>query len=350
MKKRILGVLLTLTMVVGLVAGCGSKKEDNKKSSESTTETSSETSGAETTEKAGFSKIALLLPGVITDQGWNTNAYNGLMALQDMGYDCTYTESVETANIETTIRTYADQGYELLILHGSQFADAAIMVAPDYKDKYFFVVGNQPAGTECPENVGFIYNTGLYIAYMAGAVAALSSETGTIGYLGGIESDSQLVMKYAFIDGATHVNPDINVISVMAGTFDDSALGKEAALSMIEQGADVLIHTADTTGLGLIEAAKEHNVKIIGYGGDQHELAPDLVITSIVEDIPMIITSLPEKIENGTFSGLWVAGLDDHIKYLADYAEWVDSDVITKAQEIYDQVASGAIELKERYE
>lgn len=343
--KKFISILGCIVLSLAMITGCSST-ESTTESTEGTTETSE---GEGTSEKS-FSKIALILPGVITDQSWNTNAYKGLEELMAEGYECTYTESVENADIESTFRIYADQGYDLIIGHGSQFGDAAITVAADYPDKYFFVVGNQPAGTECPDNVGFIYNTGVYVAFLAGACAALNSETGTIGYLGGIESDSQLAMKFAYIDGATYVNPDINVIDVMAGTFDDSALGKEAATAMIEQGADVLTHTCDTTGLGLIEAAKEAGVKVIGYGTDQSSLAPDLVITSIIEDIPAIITALPERIENGTFGGLWVSGIEDHIKYLSPYADFVPDDVKAQLDDIYNKIASGEIEVTERYE
>lgn len=347
--KKLISILLCMVLIVSVMAGCGSK--DTESSAESSEVSSvSENSGEEEESEKSFSKIALLLPGVITDQSWNTNAYIGLQQLMEEGYECTYTESVANADVESTFRIYADQGYDLIIGHGSQFGDAAIAVAADYPDQYFFVVGNQPAGTECPENVGFIYNTGVYVAYMAGACAALNSESGTIGYLGGIESDSQLAMKFAYIDGAKQVNPDINVIDVMAGTFDDSALGKEAAMAMIEQGADVLTHTCDTTGLGLIEAAKEANVKVIGYGTDQSSLAPDLVITSIVEDIPTIIASLPGRIEDGIFGGLWTVKLDDHIKYLADYASFVPDDVKAELDDLYDKLVSGEIEVEERYE
>ena len=78
--------------------------------------------------------------------------------------------------------------------------------------------------------------------------------------------------------------------------------------------------------------------------------APDLVITSIVEDIPTIIASLPGRIEDGIFGGLWTVKLDDHIKYLADYASFVPDDVKAELDDLYDKLVSGEIEVEERYE
>jgi len=296
-----------------------------------------------------MSKIALLLPGSITDQSWNTSAYNGLEILKGEGYETAFTENVEVANIEAAFRNYANEGYELIIGHGFQFGDAAIRVAEEYPDKYFFVFGKKPDG-DAPANVGFVDQKEFEGAYLCGALAASVSKTGTIGFLGGIEGPSQQANQNAYTEGAKSVNADITVLGIMAGTFSDPAKGKEAALAQIEQGADVVMHTCDTTGLGLIEAAKEKGVFIIGYGADQNELAPDLMLTSLTASIPDVIASQVDRIASGAFSGVWKPGVSDGIIGIAPFGSSVPAEVAAAIDALKTKVVSGEITVTESYE
>ena len=117
-----------------------------------------EAAAEETTDAAAsVETIALILPGVITDQSWSQLAYEALEDLKDEGYDTAYTESVTAADAETVFRTYADQGYDLIIGHGSEFTEAAVTVAGDYPDTYFFCTNKCPDGVEPPANLGFCY-------------------------------------------------------------------------------------------------------------------------------------------------------------------------------------------------
>lgn len=356
--KKALGLFLTAAMVVGMAACGGSTTNTSSAdtSLDSTANTSAATEAAATSEAAvndavesaessgaKVETIALILPGVITDQSWSQLAYEALEDLKNEGYSTAYTESVSAADAETTFRTYADQGYDLIIGHGSEFTEAAVTVAGDYPETYFFCTNKCPDGVTPPSNLGFCYCKEYEAAYACGVAAALMTESKTVGYLGGMEQSSQIADKNAFIDGVASIDSDIQVITVMSGSFDDSALGKEAALSMIEQGADVLMHSCDTTGLGLIEACKENNVKFIGYGADQKDLEPSLAITSCIADTGMAIESVIGKVGTDEFGSSWMPGMADGVVFIGSFGDNVPQDVQDQVNQVVEQIKNGEL-------
>lgn len=332
---------LVLALMVFLLVGCSS----------STEETKTDTSDATTQEGGKVEKIALLLPGTITDHGWNANAHAGLEKLKGEGYETAYTEMVVAANMEATFRNYAKEGYDLLIGHGGQFGDAALRVAADYPEKYFFVFGPAPdENAEMPDNMCFVDEGEFEGAYLAGVLAALTTESNVIGYVGGEDISTQRADKNAFIEGVASIDPAIDVQVIIAGTFEDSAKGKESALALIEQGADVLMHSADSTGVGVIEAAKEQEVYVIGYGTDQSNLAGEYILTSIIINIPDAIVQQLDRIEQGNFAGVYKQGLEVGLIALAPYGPSVPEEVRTQVDETEEQIISGEVEVTLSYE
>ncbi len=125
--KKLLAILLCLVMVLSLVACGGSDdadKPDETKANEETKATEEATKpDAEPTGDEELS-IALILPGVITDESWNYTAYQGLEQLKAEGYKTQYVENTDTSNCEAVAMNFVDEGYSLVIAHGSQFGDA----------------------------------------------------------------------------------------------------------------------------------------------------------------------------------------------------------------------------------
>lgn len=149
-NRRILPILLCAAMAVSVMTGCKAKTEETAKAAEGAKTGQSEAAGTEGTgEKAPageVSKIAILLPGFITDKSWNQGAYEGLKELESQGYGIAYTEDVQAADMESTFRSYCEEDYDFVIGHGVQYGDACVRVAEDYPEKYFFITGNPPEG------------------------------------------------------------------------------------------------------------------------------------------------------------------------------------------------------------
>ena len=141
-------------------------------------------------------------------------------------------------------------------------------------------------------------------SFLVGAAAALKSQTGTIGFIGGVENDLIKKFEAGYVAGAQAVNPDIEVLANYISQppdfsgFNDPAKGKEIAAAQYEAGADVVYSAAGGSGLGAFEAAAEAGapgeVWAIGVDSDQYELvSPELQ--------PYILTSMLKKVDVATY-------------------------------------------------
>ena len=329
--KRMLALGASLALTAGLAA-CGDDGDDTS-------------SGGDD----GGVKVALVMSGSINDGGWNQGAYGGLEQLEASGFETRYSENVQQADISSTLEGYAKDGYDLVIGHGYEFGSAVSELAPTYPDTSFFATTFTPdPGVSLPDNLAFVDVQYYKVSYATGVLAALMSESGTVGVVGGGDNPTQATMIKAFAAGAASVN-GTEALDVLTGDYDDPQKGREAALAMIGQGADVIAHFANTTGLGALQAAISEGVEVIGFYDDQLEVAPELMGTSFRIELGKMVAYLGEALRDGTFPGgtewapemafMWapVAGDADH------NASVVPGDVWSSFLETYAEVNSGAI-------
>jgi basic membrane protein A len=161
--------------------------------------------------------------------------------------------------------------------------------------------------------------------YLMGILSASMSRTGKIGMVGGFEQPSIIKVVEAYKLGARLVNPDIIVYDVYINSFTDVALGKEAALSIADNGADVISHVANQAGTGVIKAAEERGLLSTGDSYDQNSIAPDTVICSTVYSVPQLVLSAVDKVKNNTFvGGVYNLGMRDGVIDIAPYHGFED--------------------------
>jgi basic membrane protein A len=319
------------------LAACGGSKTEEPKTEETKTE--------ETKTEEGKLRVALLLPGSLNDGGWNAAAYTGLMQLEAEGYEVAFTENVHIAAIEEAARNYASEKYDLVIGHGFEFGEPFMRIATEFPEVKFFVSGKMPDGVteqDLPKNTGFMDYREYEGGYLAGIIAGGMTKTNVIGYIAGLEIPTQVSDMAGFVQGVKRINPDAKVYGVVTGTFEDPAKGKEAALAQIDMGADIICQSADSTGLGAIEACLERGIKLIGYGGDQFEMAPDLMMTCFTTDNASVVRLQASLIENGTFGGLWTPGVVDGVVSLSPYHNFENQI----PQSVKDEVAAALEEIK----
>jgi basic membrane protein A len=247
--------------------------------------------------------VALLLPGSVADGGWNLLAYQGLESLKAQGYKVAFTESVKQDQLEQVIRGYGDDGYNLIIGHGYEYGSAFGEIAPNYPKSDFFASTFKPEG-KAPPNVEYVDLAYLKVAYAAGALAALISDKGkAVGFAGGGDNPTQQGMMRGFIVGAEKTRPGIKGIGIVTGDYNNAAKGREAATTMIGNGADVIWHAADVTGLGAIQGAAAAKVKAIGCYDDQASVAPDSVASSFEQKLAWIVEQVGHSVADKTFKG-----------------------------------------------
>jgi basic membrane protein A and related proteins len=262
--------------------------------------------------------VALLTPGSISDQAWNGAAYEGLQRIRDsLGARISHIEVKTPSEFEENFRQYGAQGYRLVIGHGAEFQDAAIRVAPEFPGTvYVSVGGNRVEGNAI--GLEFAFEEG---SYLAGVVAARGSSSGVIGCIGGTELVPVRRSFEAFAAGARSVRPDIRILTSYVGNWDDASAGKEQALAQIGRGADVIFGNADAAGLGIFQAAREHPaVRIIGANSDQAPVAPEVVLGSVVIDIPHAFLETAREVRSADFVPRVIA-----FGTASDVVRWVDN-------------------------
>jgi basic membrane protein A and related proteins len=244
-------------------------------------------------------RVALLTPGPISDNGWNAGAYAGLQRIKDsLGARVSHIQTKTPAEFDENFRLYGEQGYALVIGHGFEYQDAAQRVSPDFPRTVYVTTSGNRTG---PNFAGleFAFEDG---AYLAGIVAAATTKSGTIGAIGGQEIPPVKRSFYAFEAGAKSVNPAIKVLVSYIGNWDDASAGKEQALAQIGRGADVIFQNADAAGLGIFQAAREaKSVRVIGSNSDQNAVAPEVVLGSVVIDLPHALLLVAKEVQTGTF-------------------------------------------------
>lgn len=283
--KKVLMLLAMLAMVV--LTACGSKKEAAE---------------APKTTEAKPLKVGIVLSiGGLGDESFNDSAFRGLeMAQKDLGIEFKYVEPASPSEDEGYLREYAEAGYDLVIATGFLMKDATEKVAKDFPDVKFALIDEVSA----LPNVASLLFAEDQGSFLVGALAAMMSKTGNVGFVGGMEIPLIQKFQKGYEMGAKYVNPSIKVGSLYtsgSNPFNDPVRGKENALSLIKQGADVVYHAAGGTGVGVIEAAKESKVFAIGVDSNQDGLAQGTVLTSMIKNVDIAVYNTIKAVKEGTF-------------------------------------------------
>src|SRR3989475_9408337 len=223
-------------------------------------------------------KVAMLLPGSINDQSWNASGYAGLQKLKDNGFEIAYSENVQAADHIEAMKDYARRGFSPVIGHSGRFLSAAQRVGPEF-EKTVFLVGSGSGGQN---NVISLDVANEQYAYLVGVLAARMSKTGKIGAVAGLEGLPNMVASMGgFRLGAKSVRPEIEVKIIYLQSMEDPAAAKEAALSLIAGGADVIGGKLNAGHAGIIQAAKDKGVFAAGRSVGHTAIAPERVLTNI---------------------------------------------------------------------
>lgn len=255
-------------------------------------------SGAPSTSTSDF-KVALLTPGPISDQAWNSGAYQGLLRIRDsLNASVSHIQTRTPADFEENFRHYGEDGYQLVFGHGFEFQDAAERVAPEFPRTVFITTsGSRVAPNVSPMVFGFEDPS-----YVAGVLAGSLTTSNIIGAIGGTEIPPVRSSFAAFEAGARAVNPKVRVLISYVGNWEDASAGKEQAIAQIRRGADFIFQNADAAGLGIFQAAREANgIAVFGANVDQNSVAPDVIIGSVVIDLPHAFLSVAREVKDGRF-------------------------------------------------
>lgn len=232
-------------------------------------------------------KVALVLPGPVNDSYWNQAAYNGLKRFEtDYMAKIAVVEKVTVSDAKEVFESLVEKEFDLIIAHGYEYGKLLRKIAKLYPETFFCVIGGEVK--QEPNLCSFNFKDEQY-GYLIGIVAGLNTSTNKVGIVVGKKLPSIERVIVGMRNGLKSVNPKADLVVSYINTWDDINKGREAAISQINTGVDIITHLADTSGIGVIKAAEETDISAIGAIVDQHDLAPSTVISSGIEDASQIV-------------------------------------------------------------
>jgi len=281
------------------------------------------------------------------DKSFNEAAFNGAERFAaETGGSYRDIELQSEAQREQALRRFAEAGFNPVVTTGFSMSSPIAAVAADYPDTKFVTIDGFVDPGEHPNVLSILFaeHEG---SYLVGMMAAMASDSGTVGFVGGM--DIPLIRKFAcgYAQGVKAVNPDATVIANMTGTtpaaWNDPVKGAELAKAQISQGADVIYAAAGGTGLGVLQTAADENILSIGVDSNQNYLHPGKVLTSMLKRVDVAVfdaMSAGADLETGVIA-LGLA--NEGVGYAVDEhnASLVSDDMKSSVDAAREQIIAG---------
>jgi basic membrane protein A len=287
------------------------------------------------------------------DKSFNEAAYNGAERFrEETGIDYLEFEMTGEAQRAQALRRMAQRA-DVVVAVGFAFATPLEEIAPEFPDTKFTIID---AEVEAPnvQSVRFKEHEG---SFLVGMLAALASETGKVGFVGGMDIPLIRNFLHGYEQGVKHVDPDAEVIANMTGTtpaaWNDPTRGAELARGQFDRGADVVYAAAGGTGLGVLQAAADTGHLAIGVDSNQNYLQPGHILTSMVKRVDNAVYEAFMNAKEGTWEpGVKNLGLaEEGVGYAVDEhnRELITPEMEQKVEEAKQKIVSGGIEVTDYY-
>ena len=279
-KKKVLYIVLTLVLLFSFVAACAPPAAEEPAAEEpAAEEPAAEEPAAEEMMEPTELK-AVLLTSTSAEEPWNSvyvSAWDRVAATKPHGLTMTLdvAENVAVSDVSRVMNEYFNTGeYDVIISHGGEYKDATEEFADANTETLTIANGSvfEPRG-------GNYFHSNVYIqecAYLTGIIAGMMTETDKVGAVASFPYPNVNLPINAFFLGAKAVNPDVEQVVTYIDSWWDPPKAAESAAAQIAAGADLIY----AERFGPFEAAKDAGIYAFGHFSDQHDLAPDVVITS----------------------------------------------------------------------
>ena len=298
---------------------------------------------------ADFKPAVVFDKGGKFDKSFNEGVWNGVRKFVDeTGVEVLEYQVTNEAQREQAMRRMVRRGATVVLAVGFSQADAINAVAGDHPDRQFAIIDVFWLDRPNLRQYAFKEHEG---SYLVGVAAALTSKTGKIGFVGGM--DVPLIRKFAcgYVQGAREARSAIEVLRNMTGTtpaaWNDPAKGAELARGQIDRGADIVYHAAGATGLGVIRAVADAGKLAIGVDSNQNGVAPGHVLTSMLKRVDVAAYQTLKDARDGKFTaGVVTLGLaEGGVDWAQDEhnADLVSADVRAAVERAKADIIAGRI-------
>jgi basic membrane protein A len=266
-------------------------------------------------------------PGLLFDLGgkfdksFNEASYNGAEQFKtETGIEYVEFEVSNEAQREQALRRFAEDGRNPIVMAGFSWASALEIVADEFPETEFAII-DMVVEKPNVRSVVFKEQEG---SYLVGVMAAMASQTGTVGFVGGMNVPLIGKFECGYVSGVMETKPDDKVIRNYTGdtpaAWNDPTKGSEITRSQIDQGADVIYHAAGGTGVGVLQAAADAGKLGIGVDSNQNAMHPGKVLTSMLKRVDVAVYQAFTDAKNGEFTaGVNNLGLaEDGVGYAMD--------------------------------
>ena len=287
----------------------------------------------------GKVKAAFIYAYNIGDYGW---IYSHDQARKKVDAEMEFVETIGVENVpkdSTAERVLVDlikEGYNVIVCTSYDYQKTTLKVAEAYPNVHFL----NSTGSAVAKNVGSYFGKTFEGNYLAGVLAGLMTKSNKLGYVGGNPINVAILDVNAFLMGARQVNPDVTLKVIWINTWFNPSKEREAALSLIDVGADVLAH--DTNTPSIHQAAQSKGVYSIGRNSDMARFAPEAVLTGTVWTWDGYYGPVFKAIHEGNFqpSAYW-GSLKDGVVSLAPYAAFIPDEKIKVVEEYKARLLAG---------
>ena len=256
--------------------------------------------------------IVLFETDNIRDDSFNAAAKEGLESFQkhrDTTVEYLAGDAHNRGDLEKTVRQALEHGHSPIICVGFAYNPFVSQLARTNPGTRFVLIDSKVENQDELENVQSIVFREEQGSFLVGVLAALTTETGVIGFVGGRDCDVIRNFACGFAQGVQYQSPEAHVLVKMAGTtgaaFKAPAIGARLARDLVAARADVIFHAAGGTGRGVIETARELGILAIGVDLNQNSLAPGTMLTSMLKRVDVAVyLALSEAAD-----GVWEPGV-----------------------------------------
>jgi basic membrane protein A len=348
MRKRWIVVLLAAALLGGVLLSVSCKKKE--------------------TATGQALKVVLYVNGTLGDKSFFDSANSGLVrAAKELGV---VTKTIEggydPARWEPDIAQLTEADWDLIIAGTWQLQEILEKLAPQNPGKKFITYDTTvDYGTPGLGNVYSILYKQNEGSFLVGALAAMvttsklpqANPQKVVGFLGGMDIPVINDFKVGYEQGARYVDPEVKVLVSYAGSFSDSAKGKELILAQYDQGADIAYNVAGETGLGLLDAAKEKKRYAIGVDSDQWLLFKDsdpdkasYIVVSMLKNVGFSLYRAIKGTQDGSikYGAAEALGIKEGGIGISDndnFQKVIPSDIRKKIKELEKKVLEGEIQV-----